>query len=730
MSASRDGLAVAHVCIPHTMRDYYDYLLPEQHLAIGSRVQVSFINQLRSGLVVGQGYSQLSPKKLKKVVAVLDDAPLLDESMLRLLRWVARYYQSPLSEVLALVLPRQLRSGKSLHLPQEEYYQLSPSADRLRQHLRTNARRQHQALDYLARASQPVAARTLYQAVGKSAVQALLAKGLLTSQRHLRLPHPVRPTDSQALTLNPEQAAAVQTMTENSERFQCFLLQGVTGSGKTEVYLQVIARVLAQNRQVLVLVPEIGLTPQLISRFQSRFALPMAVLHSHLNDSERSEAWLLARAGVLRLIIGTRTAVFTPLPDLGLIVIDEEHDASLKQMDGVRYSARDTALMRASQANIPLILGTATPSLESLHNAQQGKYRHLHLQQKALQSSPLLYRLVDIRNTPLQEGFAVQTLQQMAHHLQAGNQVLVFLNRRGFAPVILCHLCGKMLDCPDCDSHLTYHHPQQQLRCHHCGFHRRLPSHCPHCKAHELIRIGVGTQRLEQFLQHYFPAYPPLRIDRDTVQGKDAFDAYLQQIHSGAAQLIIGTQMLAKGHHFPHLTLAVILDADAGLSHADFRASERLGQLLLQVAGRAGRAEKPGEVIIQTHQPQHPLLNTLIRQGYDAFAHSLLASRQQARLPPWHYLALLRGKDKNLARLMAFMQAVQQQLQSTPVQVLGPAPSPLARKAGEHQLQLLFKSDSRGTLQQALTGLRQWLTMNKLATQVHWSVDVDPQELA
>ncbi|MDI1351674.1 MAG: primosomal protein N', partial [bacterium] len=532
------------------------------------------------------------------------------------------------------------------------------------------------------------------------------------------------------LRLNEEQNNAVTTIINELQHYHCFLLHGITGSGKTEVYLQVIAEVLRQEKQVLILVPEIGLTPQLLARFTERFSQPIAVMHSNLNESERQIAWQLAQDNLVKIIIGTRTAVFTPMPKLGLIVIDEEHDSSLKQMEGVRYSARDSALMRAHFANIPIILGTATPSLETVNNCKQKKYTLLRLNHKALTAAKLHYQLIDLRAQVLQSGLAAPTLQVISEHLHHKNQVLVFINRRGFAPVLLCHQCGWMADCRACDSHLTLHKQSKQMICHHCGLTQNPPLICHHCKSRDLVPVGAGTQRIHEFLSHYFPDTAIIRIDRDEVRKKNALEEQLDKIKNGEAQLIVGTQMLAKGHHFPRLSLVVILDADAGLYNQDFRAIEHLGQLLIQVAGRAGRAEHPGQVVIQTHLPNHPLLNLLIQQGYDQFADALLTDRQQAELPPFHFLAVIRAQSKSISALLQFLHQVKNQINNHPLTVMGPAPAPLPRKAHQHRMQLLIKSPSRHALKSSLTQLREWLTLNKLANGVRWNVDVDPMDLS
>lgn len=722
---------VYHVCIPHTSRDYFDYTA-EEGLApsIGARVWVPFRKQTRLGIVLQKSQAD-SCSGLKNIHSVIDDKPVMDKELLTLCSWISSYYQSPLSEVLPLALPKKYRAGEPCHLPVSDYYQLVLSVEDARQNIPARARKQLELVDFLARHEKPVSKTTLtQQGFTSSQLLALLSAEVISLSQEIQLPENLNNTPSPPLALNPEQAVAVSRILEHQNHYQCFLLQGVTGSGKTEVYLQIIDKILKEGKQVLVLVPEIGLTPQLLARFTARFNQPIAVIHSNLNDSERQVAWQLAKENRVNMVIGTRSAVFTPMPDLGLIVIDEEHDSSLKQMEGVRYSARDTALMRAHQANIPIILGSATPSLESVHNCKQNKYSLLRLNHKALSTIPLHYQLIDLRSQTLQHGLAAPVLQIIKEHLQQQNQVLVFINRRGFAPVLLCHQCGWMADCRACDSHLTMHRQSGQMICHHCGLIHRIPNQCQSCQSNELIPVGAGTQRIHEFLSSYFPETNVLRIDRDAVRKKNALDEHLDKINTGEAQLIVGTQMLAKGHHFPRLSLVVVLDADAGLYNQDFRAVEHLGQLLTQVAGRAGRAEHPGQVLIQTHLPDHPLLNLLIQQGYDQFADALLTTRQQAELPPFHYLAVIRAQGKAIASVLKFLHATKDHIQINPVTVMGPAPAPMPRKANQHRMQLLVKSPSRKALKSSLTQLREWLTINKLSNGIRWNVDVDPMDLS
>ncbi|KTC70259.1 Primosomal protein N' (replication factor Y) [Legionella birminghamensis] len=656
---------VLQVCIPNTLRDCFDYLPNGIEAAVGCRVQVPFRNKIRLGIVTGQTDSSLPADKLKPIAELLDKEPILSPETLKLCHWVSQYYQSPLSEVLPLALPKKLREGK--HLKPIDIKPLLPIKEE-------------------------------------------------------QIKHP--------LPLNEEQALAVEGIAKELHHYHCFLLYGVTGSGKTEVYLQTISKVLAQGLQVMVLVPEIGLTPQLLKRFQERFDYPMAVIHSGLNETERSKAWQLASAHQVGLVIGTRAAVFTPMPKLGLIIIDEEHDNSLKQMEGVRYSARDTALMRAHTANIPVILGSATPSLETLNNARQGKFTVLHLHHKALNQTPLQFQVVDLRNNFSNQGLAAVTLEAIKEQLAQKNQVLIFINRRGFSPVLFCQLCAWIADCPACDSHLTFHRQINRLICHHCGYNKPSPPACKKCHSPGLLPLGTGTQRLEEFLQTEFADYQIMRVDRDEVSRKNELSKRLELITRGEAQLIVGTQMLAKGHHFPNLSLVVIADADGGFFHHDFRAVEQLGQLLTQVSGRAGRADRAGKVIIQTHVPQNPYLNLLIRQGYDAFADALLQARQAALLPPYHYLALIRAQGRQADKVMAALQDMKKHLLASSISVLGPAPAPMARKGHQHRMQLLLKSQARKPLQHALTQMREWLTMSKAHSSVRWNIDIDPLDLS
>ncbi len=531
------------------------------------------------------------------------------------------------------------------------------------------------------------------------------------------------------LVLNNEQQTAVTAITHAKNTYQTFLLDGVTGSGKTEVYLQAIEKFLANEKQILVLVPEIGLTPQTIQRFTERFNVPVVALHSGLTERERLNAWLNAKNNTAKIVIGTRSAVFTPFENLGLIIVDEEHDLSFKQQEGFRYHARDIAIMRAHFNNIPIVLGSATPSLESLHNATQNRYHTLRLQERAGGAKLPGFEVLDIRKKDLDEGLSPVLLARMKEHLDRGEQVMLFLNRRGFSPVLMCHGCGWIAECKRCDSRMTYHHFSKRLHCHKCNAERPVFKECQHCKATELHPVGLGTERLEAAIEKYFPNFSIARLDRDTTQRKGSMETLLNDIHSGQHSILIGTQMLAKGHHFPNVTLVAIVDVDGGFFSTDFRALERTGQLILQVAGRAGRMEKLGTVIIQTRQPEHPLLHILLKEGYSSFAKMILQEREEALLPPYSFFALFRAEAHQLTKAMEFLQSLKNQNPASALQLSGPYPAPMAKRAGYHRCHLILQSNQRKSLREFLQKVLSTMEKNSGKQKVRWSLDVDPVEL-
>ena len=533
-----------------------------------------------------------------------------------------------------------------------------------------------------------------------------------------------------SLKLNTYQQKAVNKVTESKE-FQIFLLSGVTGSGKTEVYLRCIEKLIAQNKQALVLVPEIGLTPQTLKRFQEQFSIPIVVLHSSLTDKKRALSWTMAKTGVAKIVIGTRSAVFTPLLNAGIIIVDEEHDISFKQQSGFRYSARDLAIVRGQFENIPVLLGSATPSLESLHNVNQDRYQLLPLPNRAGNANLPHLTIIDLRNKKLIAGMSEDLLNAVEKHVRNKGQLLLFLNRRGYAPVLLCHGCGWVIHCDCCDARLTLHYFPKRLYCHYCGATKEIPSTCLKCRQRKLVDVGLGTEQLEVVLQQRFPDYGIVRIDRDSTRTKNSMEDKLSLIHNQKVSILIGTQMIAKGHHFAHLTLVAIIDADSSLYSSDFRATERMGQLLIQVAGRAGRViDYQGEVLIQTHQPDNPFLTTLLKEGYEAFAKALLKERQLVQLPPFIHLALLRAEavKKNLPIefLLKIKKLIVQDLKEK-VELLGPIPAEMERKSGYYRYQLLFQSKSRKNLHNVLNKLISLIENQH--KKVRWSLDIDPQEI-
>ena len=727
---------ILRIAVPSPLRRLFDYLPPAEMSAPaqpGQRYLLPFGRGRCVGMLVEVASgSELAPEKLRAALRQLDQTPLLDAGLLGLLRWASEYYHHPPGEVLSAALPSLLRQERDAVAHGLRYWQAS------------DAGRQH-PLDKLARAPKQQQLLKLLQQhprLHAEALNRLLDNWRLPMQRLVEaglVEESEQPClisakldSDQAPALNPAQLAATTTIIQSQGKFEVLLLEGVTGSGKTEVYLQTIAAFLAGGQQVLVLVPEIGLTPQLHQRFLRRFACPIALLHSGLNDTERLCAWQLARNGDARIVIGTRSAIFTPMPALGLIIVDEEHDTSLKQQEGFRYSSRDLAVVRAQREQIPLLLGSATPSLESLANAQAGRYQSLHLPERAGGALAPPLRLIDVRQQALEDGLSASLRQAMHHHLNQGAQVLLFLNRRGFAPTLLCHECGWVSQCKRCDAHHTFYARAGLLRCHHCNSEQRVPSQCPDCGSIDLRPIGQGTERLEQALREQFGEFGIVRIDRDSTRRKGALDQILTEIQQGQHRILVGTQMLAKGHHFPDVTLVGIIDADQGLFSQDFRASERMAQQIIQVAGRAGRADKPGEVLIQTHAPDHPLLRRLVEQDYRAFAQAALAERRDALMPPFTHLALLRAEAVTATEPMAFLQQLAAMIRGwgyTEVQVLGPVPALMERRAGRFRAQLLLQAEQRAPLHHLLSRLLTNMESVKSARRTRWSLDVDPVEL-
>ena len=694
----------------------------------GCRVLVPFGRTKRVGVVVGTGPSTVESGKLKAVIELLDETPALPTDIVELITWASAYYHHPLGEAFATALPIGLRKGETTVIEKPCVYALTDAGKSATQIKR--APTQTALLDFLRASdgSMSAAECRLFDSRWSATMRPLLKKGLVEKVFPKFDPAFVQ----SSLTLNEEQQAASDKLHSRLDQFQGTLLDGITGSGKTEVYLDVARTVIKRGKQVLVILPEIGLTPQLVARFRTALGCQVEVLHSGLNNSERMLAWQEAADGSAHVLIGTRSAVFTPMPKLGFIVVDEEHDGSLKQQDGFRYQARDLALVRARKAGIPVVLGSATPSLESLHNAEKDLIQTLYLRSRAAGAELPKMVLLDGRGSEVEKGLSKRLLAMMAEVLARGEQVMVFINRRGYAPVLMCELCGGIEDCGQCDAHMTVHSHSGRLRCHHCGAERAVPLACSACESDKLINVGAGTERIDELLSEKFPDYKVLRIDRDSTRRKGELQKHLAMATSGEAQILVGTQMLAKGHNFPHVTLVGILDADRGLFGADFRAVEQMGQLILQVAGRAGRASKSGVVLIQSRNPDHPLLQLLINEGYEAFSRHMLDERKLANWPPYFHVALLRadstGRDDARHYLAEVKRLIEQNLPDD-VSVLGPAHAPMERLAGRHRAQLLLLAPVRKPLHQLLTWLRPGLEQLPGSRKIRWSLDVDPYDM-
>lgn len=734
---------ILEIVIPTPLRRRFDYLAPAamsdsdvQELSAGVLVRVPFGHRELIGVLLNtRSTTEYNRAKLRPAIAIIDTNPAIHGELLELCLWAAEYYQCPEGEALSAALPALLRQGEAAALRYETYWQLTTEGKGLPSGALKRSPKQAQLLMALQQHTQLSRSDISALDIPRTIINILVDKGLITAAK-MDLCHPLKIASpilrQQHLTFNTQQNSAFEKI--SYDQFQVSLLDGATGSGKTEIYLQAIAGVLNQGKQALVLVPEIGLTPQTIARFHERFAVPIVAMHSGLNDRERLDAWLTAKSGHARILIGTRSAIFTPMPSLGIIIIDEEHDSSFKQQDGFRYSARDLAVLRASRLAIPLLLGTATPSLETLYNAQQGRYQYLRLNARAGNAKPPEIQLLDICGQTLVEGFAAQTITAIKSEIAAGNQVLVFLNRRGYAPTLECQDCGWLASCTHCDLRMTVHNSPRHLHCHHCGHQRGLPYHCPHCKSSKLQPLGQGTERSEIALSTWFPDTRIIRVDRDSTRNKNAMTKILTEVNQGEPCILVGTQMLAKGHHFADITLVVIIDADTGLFSTDFRGPERMGQILLQVAGRAGRAAKSGRVILQSRHCDHPLLQTLLTKGYHAFAELILQERHITQLPPYRYLALLRAESKKPEQAVDFLTLARQEAQtlsaaSPQLHYLGPLPAMIEKRGDRFRYHLQFNSAQRKPLQQLLTQLVAKLESHALSKHVRWAIDVDPVEM-
>jgi len=714
---------VCRVAVPVPLFRTFDYLPPPGASAPppGSRVLVPFSGRRLVGIVIGPG-NAVEHQDLKHVERVLD-AGLIDAGLLALLEWASDYYLAPPGEIVNHALPALLRRDRPRPAPQQPWLRLTEQG---RRRAYARAPRQREIVERLRAGPE-----------SRAALQAAGASG--DALRRLLREDDIEPCDAPPATpeagprLNAEQRTALAAILRARERFEALLLAGVTGSGKTEVYLQAARHIVGGGRQVLVLVPEIGLTPQFVRRIEARLGQRAWVFHSGLSAGERADAWAAARDGRAGLLVGTRSAVFVPLVRPGLIVVDEEHDGSFKQFDGLRYHARDVAVMRASRLGVPIVLGSATPSLESLHNAGQGRYRLLRLTARAGGTRAPNWRISDPGSRAGQAAPGTALLETIRAHLERGEQVLVYRNRRGFAPVLVCNECGWQADCTHCSAHMTVHRHGRELICHHCGARSKVPPRCPECGRPDPEPLGAGTERIEVMLERAFPDVPVLRFDRDAVRGRRDFAARMQQVRDGQPCILVGTQMLAKGHHLPGIGLAVMLEADAMLHSADFRAPERLAQSIVQVAGRAGRVSA-GHFILETRHADDPIIEAALEGDYLIAAEILLEQRRAADLPPVRRLTLVRAEARDPDTAERWLHKVRSGIAKAGIgdrriEVFGPVDALLQRRAGHWRKQLWLQADRLARVQQALRRVVAQIESDPLSRRVRWHIDVDPLDL-
>lgn len=725
------------IALPVPLRRTFDYLANFQgdpNGLIGCRVQAPFGNQTLIGIIIGvKAQSETPADKMKDIHTIIDDTPLISHLDLQLFSWAANYYHHSLGEVLHASIPQKLRQGE-----RQEHEQLisawkhTAEGMGLPETALNRSKKQQEIHRYLLQNTQFTRSTAQRLGFSTSAIKALKDKNLIEEILVKDSIEQVQTNNSllnnTPLTLNQEQTAAQESVIFH--RFGAYLLDGVTGSGKTEVYLQLVARALQAGTQALVLIPEIGLSPQTVGRFKDRFSVEIAELHSSINEAKRAEHWQAAKSGRAKIVIGTRLAALAALNKPGIIIVDEEHDLSYKQHDGFRYSARDICVYRAKQHNIPVVLGSATPSLETLNNAITGRYQHLKLTQRASTATPPHIESIDIRDQQLTAGLCESAIEEIRHTLQRQQQALVFLNRRGFAPSLFCHHCGWQAKCTGCELPMTFHSHPRHLHCHRCDRQNGVPRACPSCKNQAFSHRGSGTEQIELFLAKQFPNTPVIRIDRDTTSSKKAMQKLLEPAYAGTPCILVGTQMLAKGHHIPGINLAVIADADQGLMSADYRGVEQVGQLVTQVAGRAGRASSTGKVLIQTHQPDHPLMRVLIAEGYNSFAVQLLAERKHSGLPPYGYSALIRSESKRPENALAILQLIHSVIKNNgnkhTITTIGPMAAPIEKIGNRFRFQYQLFCNSRKELHATLKAVLSEVEVKAEARRTRWSVDIDP----
>ena len=715
-----------------------DGLLTYSHsepLPPGTRVLVPFRNKTVVGIVWETDIApDMDTARILSVQTAFVEEKPLPQSWRDLLAFTSRYYHYPTGQAVFAALPQGLKETRAVEMPQPPLFYALNEAGRAQTPPPARFNKKAALWDALLSGGMTMAALKQVNAQAAKLIEDWAEQGWIETTEAAK---PVlRSCNGQAshseFVLNADQQKASDEIQTAFGKFQPFLLYGITGSGKTEVYFDAMAKVLAQGRQVLFLLPEINLTPQLLKRVENRFAdVPTAVLHSQMAAGKRTQDYLRAMLGQAKLVIGTRLAVFTPLPDVGLIVVDEEHDGSFKQDNELRYHARDLAVWRAKQSGCPVVLGSATPSLESWHKAQSGAYRLLQLTERAHAAAQLpQVEILNVGRLKLDNGFSPQALQLLKQNFEAGGMSLVYLNRRGFAPALFCGDCGHTFGCPNCSAKMVLHQRARQLRCHHCDHREPIPFKCPDCGNQDLTAVGHGTQRVEETLRAFLPKAAVVRVDRDSTAHKNDWADLYRRIADNEIDILVGTQMLAKGHDFVRLNLVIVLNADGSLYSADFRAPERLFAELMQVSGRAGRADKPGKVLIQTQLPEHPVFAAVKAQDYAVFAENELNERQMFAMPPFGFQTAVRADAPRVADAMEFLNAAKETLAPLlpeSVSQFGAAPMLMVRLAERERAQIFLESTSRQDLHRAVSLWVQVLQQNRDG-KIRWSVDVDVQE--
>tara|TARA_B100001013_G_scaffold298920_1_gene199915 strand:+ start:1828 stop:4038 length:2211 start_codon:yes stop_codon:yes gene_type:complete len=725
------------VLVPIPLLERFSYKLPEElkkkNLERGIRIKIPFGNRLLVGIFWNYSDpSRNNRSSYKFIKEVIDETSLLEKKLLNLAEWASRYYHYPLGEVITYFFPPSLRKGKKAKFKESTFWQVTEKGDFIDLSGLGRAPNQRKGLELLREKGDLSQHSLKAFGVSRVSLNHLHNKGLVKKRSQEQFPvYSPEIQYSYKKLLTSEQKEAVKTISGAKGDNKIFLLNGVTGSGKTEVYLRCIKELVQKGKQALVLIPEIGLAPQAENRFKELFGDRVASFHSAKNERERLDVWLGAQKGLYDIVIGTRSSVFIPMKKLGIIIVDEEHDVSFKQSDRFRYSARDVALYRAKLYKVPVLLASATPSVESMQNALKGKYKLLNLKERATGADLPTFFPLDLKGKLLKEGFSDELLEAVKVELKKKNQVLIFLNRRGYASSLICKSCGWVSCCNRCDAHMTVHSNPSQLHCHHCENKKPLPSACPSCLDREFESFGLGTERVESYLRKKFKNYPVLRIDSDTTRQKESFKNYLEIIAEGDPLILIGTQMLAKGHHFPNVTLVGILDADSGLFSADFRGSERVAQLITQVSGRAGREKKPGKVVLQTYCSEHPQMEELLKGNYGTFIEKIIEERASANVPPFSYQVKLQAESFNGLISKDFLNSCLEHINNSKlitkdIRLVGPLPSLMEKKSGMFRWEVNLFSKSRKPLHKLIDNLQTFLYQSKQTRQVRWSIDVDP----